>query len=284
MADASVALVTGASSGIGRSIAQRLGAAGYRVFGTSRRGAEPGGHEAPPGASAPGLVEMLSLDVREDASVDACVENALQRAGRIDLLVNNAGLYLRGAVEETTLDEARALYETNFFGTVRVTNAVLPHMRARAHGHIINIGSLSAYFPLPFGAFYSSAKAALLNYTEALRHEVASLGVRVSVIVPGFVRTDISAHSERAEREIPAYAAMRRAAVGTMTRSVERGITPDDVAAVVVRAARSAAPRLVYRVGRDAAWLPRVRAILPAALVERETRRTFHLDTPPRDD
>ncbi len=269
--------MTGASAGIGRAIARALAADGVRVFGTSRRGAE--GEAADVAASTPRhTIEMVALDVRSDASVRACVSHVIERAGRIDLLVNNAGVYLAGAVEELTLDEAREHYDINFFGAVRTTQAVLPHMRARGSGHVINIGSLSAFFPIPFGAFYSSAKAALLNYTEALRHEVWSLGLRVSIVVPGFVRTDITAHAHFATREIPAYAGLRRRAGGTMARSVERGISPERVAEVVLRAARDPSPRPVYRVGRDAVWLPRLRALLPASIVERGTRRTFHLD------
>src|SRR5689334_15664201 len=129
----SIALVTGASSGIGEAIAQRLSLAGYRVYGTSRRGVSSGQH----------AFEMLPLDVTSDESVDAAVNNIIQREGRIDLLVNNAGFGVApGGAEESSIEQAKAIFDTNFFGLIRMTRAVLPHMRRQGQGRIINIGSV----------------------------------------------------------------------------------------------------------------------------------------------
>jgi NADP-dependent 3-hydroxy acid dehydrogenase YdfG len=152
--EGSVALVTGASSGIGYATATRLAAQGYRVFGTSRSG-----------ASVSDAFEMRALDVDHDDSVGACVETLLREAGRIDVLVNNAGRAMVGACEETTADEARALFETNVFGLMRVTSRVLPAMRVRQRGTIVNIGSLSGFVGVPFHGVYAATKHAVAGYT-----------------------------------------------------------------------------------------------------------------------
>src|SRR5512147_893284 len=150
MASSRVVLVTGASSGIGEAIAARLAKDGHQVFGTSRK----------VGRAPQGGVEMLALDVCSDASVQACVEALLRKAGRIDALVSNAGYLLSGAIEEATLEEARAQLETNFFGLVRMVKAVLPAMRQARSGHILTISSLAGLVPAPFWGFYNASKFA----------------------------------------------------------------------------------------------------------------------------
>ena len=163
MSDQRVVLITGASSGVGQSTARLLSHENYKVFGTSRN---------PAIAETIPAVEMLPLDVRTGDSVRACVEAVSSRAGHIDVLINNAGYELAGAVEELTSEETRAQFETNFFGVVRMVNAVLPAMRRQRHGHIVNVGSLAGVSSIPFLGIYSASKFALEGYTEALRHEV----------------------------------------------------------------------------------------------------------------
>src|SRR6266702_4538899 len=170
-------LVTGASSGIGQAIAQLLAERGFKIFGTARK----------PAAPTLGNVTMVPLDVRSDDSVRACID----RVGPIDVLVNNAGYSLMGAAEETSLDEAKAQLETNFFGVVRMVKAVLPAMRKAGAGKIITIGSLAGITAIPFGSFYTASKFAIEGYSEALWHELRPLGISVSVIEPGFVHTTI---------------------------------------------------------------------------------------------
>jgi NAD(P)-dependent dehydrogenase (short-subunit alcohol dehydrogenase family) len=159
-----VVLITGASSGVGQSTARLLARRGFTVFGTSRN---PSSADRVPG------VEMLTLDVRDDDSVRACVETILHRSGRLDVVINNAGYELAGALEELSSEEARAQFETNFFGVVRMVNAVLPLMRHQKRGHIINVSSLTGLTASPFLGIYSASKFALEGYTEALRHEVS---------------------------------------------------------------------------------------------------------------
>src|SRR5438552_3130172 len=150
MTDRSVALVTGVSSGIGRATAAELARRGFRVFGTVRA----------VGADAPEGVELVIMDVCDESSIARAVEEVLARAGRIDALVNNAGISIVGAVEETHIDQAQALFDVNFFGAVRVTRAVLPTMRAQRRGRVVFVSSVAGFLPTPFMGFYGASKHA----------------------------------------------------------------------------------------------------------------------------
>jgi short-subunit dehydrogenase len=174
-------LVTGASSGIGRATARLLAERGFTVFGTARK-------PSPPDEGAKSGVTMVALDVRSDESVRACVEQVVAKAGRLDVLVNNAGYSLTGAAEETSVEEAKAQLETNFFGAVRMVNAVLPGMRKAEAGKIINISSLAGSTAIPYSGFYSASKFALEGYSESLWYEVRPFGISVSLVEP-FVHT-----------------------------------------------------------------------------------------------
>lgn len=203
---AQTVLVTGASSGIGQAIAQLLTARGYTVYGTSRK---------PTGS-------LIPLDVRSDESVRACVD----RVGAIDVLVNNAGYSLMGSAEETSVDEAKAQLETNFFGVVRMVKAVLPAMRQARAGKIITIGSLAGITAIPFGAFYTASKFALEGYTEALWHELRPFGIHVTLIEPGFIATPIGESTQIAAAPLAAYNGVRQRATAALGRHVERGLVP----------------------------------------------------------
>src|SRR5437867_12931452 len=175
-----IALVTGASSGIGEATAKRLAMAGYKVYGTSRRGMQPGQRN----------FQMLPLDVTSDESVEAAVRELIRREGRIDLLVNNAGFGVApGGAEESSIEQAKAIFETNFFGLIRVTRAVVPHMRRQRSGRIINIGSVLGLLPMPYGALYAATKHAVEGYSESLDHELRTRGIRVAVIEPAYTKT-----------------------------------------------------------------------------------------------
>jgi NAD(P)-dependent dehydrogenase (short-subunit alcohol dehydrogenase family) len=160
-----VVLITGTSSGIGRAIASAFAAKGFEVFGTSRN---PQRNEPIAG------VELLPLDVSDQASVASAVSTVLQRAGRIDVLVNNAGVGVFGAAEESSIAQAQELFDTNFFGLIRVTNEVLPHLRAQRSGRIINISSVLGFLPAPYGALYAASKHAVEGYSESLVTKPAS--------------------------------------------------------------------------------------------------------------
>ena len=257
-------LVTGASSGIGQATAQLLAERGLRVFGTARK---------PDGRSS--KITMVALDVRSDDSVQKCVQQVLSQAGGIDVLVNNAGYSLMGAAEETSIDEAKAQFETNFFGAVRMVNAVLPAMRKAGTGKIINIGSLAGITAIPFGGFYTASKFAIEGYSEALWHELRPLGISVSVIEPGFVHTAIGEATQIARSPLTAYDPVRNRATSALGRQVKGGIPPEAVAKAVLRAIESRTPSLRYRVGTDAAWFPRLKQVMPWPLFAVGVRRTF---------
>src|SRR3954463_14440616 len=191
-----VALVTGASSGIGEATAERLVAAGYKGFGTTRRG----------GSAGQRSFEMLTLDVTSDRSVEAAVAQVMRSAGRIDVLVNNAGFGVAPAgAEESSIDQARSIFETNFFGVVRVTRAVVPHMRRHGSGRIINIGSVLGFLPMPYGALYSATKHAIEGYSESLDHELRTRGIRVSVIEPAYTKTRFDANFLEPDAKLDEY-------------------------------------------------------------------------------
>lgn len=263
-----VALVTGASSGIGRATARLFATRGFRVFGTSRTQ-----HPDRDG------VELLTLDVTSDDSVAQCIDEVLTRAGQIDVLINNAGVWQVSIAEETPLSIAHAIFETNFFGVVRMTNAVLPAMRKRRAGRIINVGSLSAWVGEPGEAFYAASKKALSGYTEVLRHEVWTLGIRVSLVEPGPFRTDLGQRLLSTENTITDYAAVRESVRKTLERTLNEGDEPEKAAQMILKIALSSAPRFRYGVGSGAAWLPYLRTLIPQRLFDYLVRRGFGLTT-----
>ena len=270
MPEARVALVTGVSSGIGRATAALLAERGFRVFGTVRK----------PTAAADqfGRVDLILLDVRDDASVRACVAKVLETAGRIDALVNNAGYTLVGSAEETSLEEAKELFETNFFGVLRVSQAVLPTMRQQKSGRIATIGSVVGFVPAPYQSIYAASKHAIEGYSESLDHEVRQFGIRVSVIEPGFIRTNIVANSRLAAHPLETYAMDREHVLRALEESVAKGEEPTQVASVVLEALTSRSPRVRYPAGQGAKFLNRVRKFAPSGVFERGLRKQFRLD------
>src|SRR4051794_35026778 len=225
-----IALVTGASSGIGEATAARLATAGYTVYGTSRRGTSAGTRS----------FHMLPLDVTSDASVEAAVGEVIQREGRIDLLVNNAGVGVApGGAEESSIEQARSLFETNFFGLVRMTRAVLPHMRRQRSGRIVNIGSVLGLLPMPYGALYAATKHAVEGYSESLDHELRTRGIRVSVIEPAYTSTPFDANFVQPDAALDAYREVRAAVSRRVKEVMATADQPGVVAETVLKAARA---------------------------------------------
>lgn len=265
-----VALVTGASSGIGEATAERLAKAGYRVFGTSRRPA--------PGAQR--SFEMLALDVTSEESVQALVEEVMRRAGRIDLLVNNAGFSVApAAAEEVSTEQAQSIFDTNFFGVVRVTRAVVPHMRRQGSGRILNMGSVLGFLPMPYGAHYSASKHAIEGYSESLDHELRTRGIRVSVIEPAYTKTPFDANMLEADAKLDEYREIRAIVVGRIKALMSTAESPQVVADTVLKAASAARPKLRYTAGSLASRLGFLRRFAPAALVDGALRKDMRLDT-----
>jgi len=265
-----IALVTGASSGIGEAIANRLAKAGYKVYGTSRRGAQAGQR----------TFEMLPLDVTSEESVDAAVKEVLRLYGRIDLLVNNAGFGVApAAAEESSLDQARAIFDTNFFGIVRMTRAVLPHMRRQGSGRIINIGSVLGFLPMPYMALYSATKHAVAGYSESLDHELRTMGIRVSVIEPAYIKTPFDANFMAPDAPLDEYREIRSAVDKRVKEVVQGADGPEIVAETVLHAALAARPKLRYTAGGLASRLRLLRRFAPAGVVDAGIRKDLRLTT-----
>jgi len=263
-----IILVTGASSGIGWATAECFQKSGHRVFGTSRT----------PVARGPEGVTMLPLDVERDESVHACVGIILSEAGHLDVLVSNAGRLVFGPSEEIPLDEAKRMFETNFWGTVRMVNAVLPGMRARRTGHLILIGSMSAWVALPFNGFYAASKAALGRYAEALRHETMHLGLHVSLVEPGEIATALWKNALHSPARPSDYAPIRDGLHRTLQAMFGSAPPPGALAAIIEKIASSADHDPVYRFGGLARRLPWMRVLFPARFFEWGLRRNFGLD------
>jgi NAD(P)-dependent dehydrogenase (short-subunit alcohol dehydrogenase family) len=276
--EGAVALVTGASSGIGEATAERLAKAGYKVFGTSRRGVDAGERS----------FEMLSLDVTSDESVEAAVNEVTRLSARIDLLVNNAGVCVAPAgAEESSIEQARSIFETNFFGIVRMTHAVVPHMRRQGSGRIINIGSVLGFLPSPYGALYAATKHAIEGYSESIDHELRTRGIRVSIVEPAYTKTQIDANALEADSKLDDYREVRAALRRLLPRLIAAGDEPSVVADMVLEAASAARPRLRYTAGGMAGRLRFLRRFAPAGVVDAGIRRTLQLEkrtpSPSRD-
>lgn len=263
-----VALVTGASSGIGRVSAHALAEAGFVVVGTSRDAARV---EPLPG------VTFVDLDVTSGASVDAAVADVIDRFGRIDVLVNNAGLGLAGAAEESSMGQVETLFDTNVFGLIRVTNAVLAHMRGQGSGRVVNISSVLGFLPAPYMAIYAATKHAVEGYTESIDHEVRQHGIRVLLVEPGYTSTDFEANAAWSDSQIPAYDDQRRTAQKILSAAMEDADSPSVVAAKVVEAATAARPRGRYPAGPLATRVSLLRRYVPRAAFDKQIRKLNQL-------
>ena len=267
-----VAIVTGATTGIGAATARALHDAGYHVFGTYRK--------LP--ATKLAQVDYVACDVTSDEAVGAAVREVLAKAGRIDLLVNNAGVGLIGAAEESSLEQAKSIFDVNLFGAIRMTKAVLPLMRQERSGRIVNISSVLGLIPAPFSALYASSKHAIEGYSESLDHELRTRGIRVSVIVPAYTKTQFDAHFMEPDAKLEEYREIRAALGNTLREVMATADPPDIVADVVLEAARAARPKLRYTAGERAGRLRLLRRFAPAALMDGGIRRDLQLDESPR--
>jgi NAD(P)-dependent dehydrogenase (short-subunit alcohol dehydrogenase family) len=238
-----VVLITGATSGIGQACAAHLAGRGWRVFGTRR-----GGSAATPNGAP---FEMISMDVDDDASVQAGVETLLAKTGRLDAVVNNAGISLMGPIEDTSTEEAKAQMETNFFGVLRVCRATLPALRKQGGGHVINVSSLAAVVGLPFSGLYSASKFALEGLSESLRHEARPFGIRVVLVEPGDFRTAITSkrRTTRASETNTAYREAFARFKKKQDQDEAQAPDPQAVAVLVENILKNPRPRMRYSVG-----------------------------------
>jgi short-subunit dehydrogenase len=223
---------------------------------------------------------MLALDVTSDASVDAALKELMRLEERIDLLVNNAGFGVAPAgAEECSVDQARAIFETNFFGVVRMTRAVVPHMRHQGSGRIINIGSVLGFMPMPYGALYAATKHAIEGYSESLDHELRTRGIRVSVIEPAYTKTQFDANFLEPDSKIDEYRTARAALGETLKEVMAVADEPGVVADAVLKAATAVHPQVRYTAGGLANRLRWLRRFAPGRLMDAAIRKDLRLDT-----
>ncbi len=267
MSNSKVVVITGVSSGIGRATAIKFSQRGCRVFGTVRNLEK---------AQAISGVELVEMDIRDEASVQQAVETVIAQARRIDVLVNNAGMTLLGATEETSAAEAQALFDTNLFGILRTIKAVLPHMREQRAGRIINISSVLGFLPAPYMALYAASKHAVEGLSESLDHEVRQFGVRVALVEPSFTKTNLDLNAPQTVCKIPDYSGEFGVVAQAIQKNVQKAPEPNGVADTIVEAALGAWKMRRTPKG-EASLLAKLRRFMPAGPVEKGLRKSFGL-------
>lgn len=267
MSNPKVVVITGVSSGIGRATAAKFALRGCRVFGTVRNIAR-----TQPIAG----VELIQMDIRDETSVQRGIETIIAQAKRIDVLVNSAGVALLGATEETSVAEAQTLFDTNVFGILRTSQAVLPHMRAQRSGRIVNISSVLGFLPAPYMGLYSASKHAVEGMSETLDHEVRKFGIRVVLVEPSFTKTSLDANAPQAVSKVSAYDAERGIVSQAIQKSVQKAPDPDGVASTIVDAALGAWKMRRTPKG-EASLLSKLRRFMPPGPVDSSLRKTFGL-------
>ena len=252
-----VAIVTGASSGIGRMTAIALVAKGYTVYDFSRRNVPNEG------------ILHVTADVTDSDSINRAVQVVLQAEGHIDLLVNNAGFGISGAVEFTNTEEVTRLFDVNFFGTVRVVRAVLSQMRQQGSGRIVNISSVAAICPIPFQTFYSASKSAIMTYSMALANEVRDFGITVCAVLPGDIKTGFTNARAKSEHGDDVYNGRIARSVSRMEHDEENGMSAVVAGRVIAAIASGKSKKPLHTLGFGYRFIAVLVKLLPAALVNR---------------
>jgi len=252
-----VVLITGGSSGIGKSIGEFLHQKGFVVYGTSRN----------PEKILNSVFPLVALDVRNSDSIKAAVSKIIETSGRLDIVINNAGVGITGPLEEIPTEEIRNNFETNFFGPIEVMKAALPQMRKQNSGLIINITSIAGYMGLPYRSVYSASKGALELITEALRMEVKAFGVEITNVAPGDFATNIAAGRYHAPViKNSAYEKVYGDVLATMNDHVDAGSNPNEMAEAVYKIIQTKKPNVHYKVG---AFMQKFSIVLKRALPDK---------------
>jgi NAD(P)-dependent dehydrogenase (short-subunit alcohol dehydrogenase family) len=262
-------LITGASSGIGAATAERLLRRGFEVFGTSR-------NPDTLGSSAP-AVHWIAMDVRSEESVRAGFAQIADWAKPLDAVVCNAGFGAFGSVEELGLEQAQAQFDTNFFGTLRTLRAAIPSMREARRGRIVIVSSLAAHAPIPFQAHYSATKGAVDALGLALRNELHSFGVAVSLVEPGDINTDFNEATDFGDLSRSAYGERIRQCKRVIEESLPKAPRPEVVAQTIERALTARRPKVRYPVGPDSFGVQFGRRFLPDSVFLRLIRAHFKI-------
>ncbi len=250
-----ITVITGATSGIGLAMAREFSARGDKVYALARREAE-----------LPEGVSFIAADVTDEAQVKAAAEAVMEREGRIDLLVNNAGFGISGAVEFTKAEDAKRQFDVNFFGMVNMTRAVLPHMRAQGGGMVLNVSSVAAVTPIPYQTYYSASKAAINAYTMALANEVRGHNIRVAALMPGDVKTGFTAARAKSLEGAEVYPALEKS-VKTMEHDEQNGMPPEALAKRAYFISGRKHPKPLYSCGFQYCLFCVLAKVLPNRLV-----------------
>ncbi len=264
-----VILITGASSGIGKAIGEFLHEKGFKIYGTSRN----------PENYPSTLFPLLALDVRNSASIKTAISEIISISGRVDVVVNNAGVGITGSIEEIPIEEIKNHFETNFYGPIEVIKAVLPQMRLQNSGLIINITSIAGYMGLPYRGIYSASKSALEIITESLRMEVKQFGINITNVAPGDFATNIASGRYHAPilKNSP-YETPYSATLKTMDLHVDKGGNPNEMAIAIMKIINTKKPKIHYKVG---AFMQKfsivLKRILPDKMYEKMLMNHFKL-------
>jgi len=271
-ANAPVVLISGCSTGIGRALAVEFAARNWRVFATARRPEVINDLKAP-------NVDVSVLDVTDETSIKACVDSVIAKAGRIDMLVNNAGLLLIGPLVELETSELRRQFETNVIGLNALTRAAVPHMIKRKSGKIVNISSVSGVLPTPFAGAYCSTKAALTALSDSLRMELAPLGIKVITVQPGGIKSNLSINADKELERFKKtpYGPIQNFIVARANASQENATPAETFAKELVdKLVLGKTPKFI-RLGKDSTLLPLI-ARFPRAFTDALLSKKFGLD------
>ncbi|GAB6269020.1 hypothetical protein DS62_02365 [Smithella sp. SC_K08D17] len=271
-ANAPVVLISGCSTGIGRALAVEFAARNWRVFATARRPEVINDLKAP-------NVDVSVLDVTDETSIKACVDYVIAKAGRIDMLVNNAGLLLIGPLVELEISELRRQFETNVIGLNALTRAAVPHMIKRKSGKIVNISSVSGVLPTPFAGAYCSTKAALTALSDSLRMELAPLGIKVITVQPGGIKSNLSINADKELERFKKtpYGPIQNFIVARANASQENATPAETFAKELVdKLVLGKTPKFI-RLGKDSTLLPLI-ARFPRAFTDALLSKKFGLD------
>lgn len=231
-----VAVVTGASSGIGLATAKMLCSYGVKVYGMARDDFDA-------------EFEYIKCDVTNNEEISASLQKIFEKEGRIDFLVNCAGMGISGSVENTPEDKMRKIFDVNFFGTVNMCKSVIPYMRKNGFGHIVNISSVAGELPIPFQTFYSATKASIESFTAGLSMEIKPFGIKAVCVLPGDTKTGFTSAREKNAADDDSYGKRINKSVGQMEHDEQHGMTPESVAKVICKALFKKNPKPINAVG-----------------------------------
>ncbi len=265
-----VVLITGATSGIGKEMAEVLAYHGYAVYGTGRNIKR---------VSVSANLRYLFMDVKDRDSVEKTVKQIIEKSGRIDILINNAGVGLAGALEEIPFSDIYNTYETNLFGIIRLTKEVIPFMRQQGRGLIVNVSSIAGRIGLPFQSIYSSSKFALESITEAMSIELKVFGIKVCMIEPGDYNTSVNQNRKIIRpSENSAYSERLSGFFDLLKRNIDNGRPPEQIKSLILKIVKSENPKMRYRSGRLIENLtPLARFIIPSRIFEKILIRYYKI-------